>query len=526
MKTPQLRYRLPVYLFSSFFLILTLALTSRVYSQRISVFGCFDQCFNYVAAFFMLKGKTLYSQIFFNHQPLMAYLSYGIQAVLQPKTLYELVLYHRRFIIFFSLLMNFLIIFRFRWVGAGFVLFYETTKYYLFGSFFLPEAVITFPLVYLLGLAWEGFQKKQPSSLDLLISGVFAWFVIFTRTPFIPVALFLYASILLQKGKNKKLKYLSLVIFLFLYFFTLLSLPLRDYFFEVFIVNLQTTIPSEAKTMEINGIGILKAFLYPFLIIFGKGKWNYFRFILAGLDLVFLASAVFLVARLKKIKPTLLMMVVLGLSAIRLVEPGTIFYEAFHMLPWHALFIMTIFLFLHQVYLSKQDKQLFFILFLVLIVVFAYTTISRQSFIWEKANREEEWTTNYAHYFVYGEAIKQLAEPGDTLFLERWDDLIYWQSGLDSSYQYSLYTPVMTNFPKYNNARTKMFQEKPPDFYYAFPLNESSYSSQLPQDIRNDYLQLYQNNEPTPLYLRKTKLPEITEEQWKKARKLGFYLPK
>ena len=54
----------------------------------------------------MLRGKTLYSQIFFNHQPLMAYLSFLIQALSQPKTLYHLILFHHLFIILFSLLLD------------------------------------------------------------------------------------------------------------------------------------------------------------------------------------------------------------------------------------------------------------------------------------------------------------------------------------------------------------------------------------------------------------------------------------
>ncbi len=515
-----------IYISAILFLILgaTLFLVSKAFYQRIGVFGCFDQCFNFVAAYFMLKGKVLYSQIFFNHQPLMAYLSYIIQGLFNPDNLYKLVLYHRMFILFFSLLMNVLIIWRFRWAGIGFVLFYETTKYYLFGNFFLPEAIIAYLLVYLAGLWWEKVRKKHLSMFDYLTASIFTWLIVFLRIPYIPIALILYGLILLPLNqRTKKLKSASLFLFLLLSFLTLLNTPLKDYIHQVFVLNRQMML-NETQALGISGIGIFKIFLYPFLILF-TGKWNYLRSILVGLDVVFLSLIAWFLIKGDKTKEILLILFIMGLAAIRYVEPGTTFYEAFHLLAWYSLFVMFIFLFLIELHRSKKDQRLFFILTSLLAVFFIHIVFSSQSFIWEKVNREEEFTTNYAHYFAYGSVIKTLSKSKDTLFLDLWDDLLYQQSGLDSSYPYSLYTPIMSNSQKFNQTRLIMFRDNPPDFYYSYPNISENCPPLFPSEIIDDYRQLYFSEKPTCLYIKKANIVGIASEQWEEIKKLGFYLP-
>ncbi len=508
------------------FLILgaTLFLVSKASYQRIGVFGCFDQCFNFVAAYFMLKGKVLYSQIFFNHQPLMAYLSYFIQTVFNPDNLYKLILYHRMFILLFSLLMNVLIIWRFRWAGIGFVLFYETTKYYLFGSFFLPEVIAAYLIAYLAGLWWEKVRKKHLSMFDYLTASIFTWLIVFLRIPYIPIALIFFGFILLPLNqRTKKLKSASLFLFLLLSFLTLLNISLKDYIHQVFVLNYQM-MSSETQALGISGIGIFKIFLYPLLILL-TGKWNYFRSILIGLDAVFLSLIAWFILKGKKGKEILLILFIMGLAAARYVEPGTTFYEAFHLLAWYSLFVMFIFLFLIELHCSKKDQRLFFILTSLLIAFFAYIIFSSRSFIWEKVNREEEFTTNYAHYFAHGSVIRILSKPENTLFLDLWDDLIYQQSGLDSSYPYSLYTPVMSSSQKFNQARLIMFHNNPPDFYYSYPGTGENCPPLFPNEIIGDYRQLYFSKEPTCLYIKKENIAGITSKQWEEIKKLGFYLP-
>lgn len=491
----------------------------KTYYRRIGAFGCFDDCFNYVAAYFMLKGKTLYSEIFFNHQPLMAWLSWGIQKLFHPKTLYQLIAYHRVFIFLTSFLMDIFLIFRFGWPGIGFALFYEPTKYYLFGDRFLGEAVIVYPLVYLLGLGWYKFQKKTIFTWEFILSAIFTWFVVFAREPYVPVAIFVYVLILWGE-KFSKDKLISIILFILLSSFTLLSLPLPDYLFNVIKINSAV----EVKTGEIFGIGIFKIFAYPIYLFFG-GKWNFFRLILIGLDIVFLSLAGFFVTRKKELKKIMMIILILGLANIRFVTPGTVFYEAFHMTPWYGLFLMTIFLLLIDLSDYQKSKPIIWISLALLILVFGYAIFSPQAFIWERVNKEGEFNTSYGNYFVNGEVIRLLANPNDTLFVEMWEDLIYWQANLLSPYKYSWYTSVMPYFPKYTEAREEMFVNNPPDFYYGDCPKETYKAQSLPDYRINDYTQLYFAGKPTCLYIKKTKLAIIEKERWEKVKKFGFYLP-
>src|SRR5260221_6510528 len=84
----------------------------KIYIPRIAAFGCLDDCFNYGAGFFLTKGKHLYSDIFFNHQPFAAYISASIQTITKPENIYALLLRHRQFILLFAFLCDALLILR------------------------------------------------------------------------------------------------------------------------------------------------------------------------------------------------------------------------------------------------------------------------------------------------------------------------------------------------------------------------------------------------------------------------------
>jgi len=490
----------------------------KVYVRRVSAFGCFDDCFNIVAGYFINQGKTLYSEIFFNHQMLMAYISALIQKVFDPVNIFALVLAHRQSLLYFSFILNAVLILRFRWVGVGFVLFYESTKFYVFGDRFLAEAFIVYPLVYLLGLLWYKLAKKDIYKFDYIIAAFFVWFIVFMREPFVPVAILLY--VLIIWGKIVPAKFISLTIFCCLTILILFTTPLSDYFFNVFTISGNTVFSYEETLKDLLGIGFFKIFAYPLYALITSPK-TYFGLLLIGLSLVFVVEVFLLTIFLKKIKNVLVVIFVLGLSNIRYVAPGIPFYEAFHMAPWYGMFIGIVFLFFIELTQFKKLRKIVYVLGALIIAIFVYIFSSR-SFLWEKIDGHVEFITNYGVYLSYGETIRILADNRSTLFVDGFDELIYWQAKVSSSYKYSWYTSVMPRISKYAVERTEMFNKNPPDFYYGSCPKERNSFRFLPKFAKTMYTRLHMYGKPSCLHIRTAKVEGISKQQWKRAEEFGL----
>ena len=267
------------------FLIPAYFVLYKIYMPRVNAFGCFDDCFNYVAAYFILHGKELYSEIYFNHQFLIVHMSVVVQYLAHPENIYELVLRHRQFLLLFSFLFNFLLIKRFFLPGIFFVLFYEFNKFYIFGDRFLAESFVVYPLVYMIGLIWNKMHKKHLSLFDYIFSAGGTCFVIFMREPYTLSVLFLFAAILFGRPFSKA-KRIGLSFFVILTTLIIFSLPLKDYILSL-VVHARNIAIMENAQNDILGLGLLKIFFYPVFLLFG-GEWNIFRQILIGLAGVFL----------------------------------------------------------------------------------------------------------------------------------------------------------------------------------------------------------------------------------------------
>lgn len=494
----------------------------KSYLLHFASFGCFDECFNYLGGYFILEGRTLYSEIFFNHQMLMAYLSALIQKTLTPESIYYLVLQHRMFVFFFGIAANVLIMWRFGLPGILFAFLFEATKFYLMGSLFLAESLLVYPLVYLLGLAWQKLNGGKLSTFDYVISACMAWFVVFIREPMVLVALFLF--LLINAGKRlQRPNFLSIGLFFALSLITLLFTSLPDYISQVVILNSKTIFLSEVSSYGNGFLAIAKIFFYPIVILF-DGQWTFFREILIGIDVIFLISLFVFLIKSKKKWPAILLLIVLGLANLRVVPPGMMFYGAFHMLPWYGLFIMSSFLLAQKVYVNKHTKKLGFGLFLFIIAIFIYTVLPSKSIHYEFLERNESFELSFDRYYIYGQAISYLAAPGDRLYLESWDELIYWQAKLPPAYKYALYRNVDRVLPAFSQERANMFANSPPEFYYSFHENGLHPLGFLPDFLVGDYVELLHADGPSGLYIKKTKLAAITKEQWEKAHVLKFSL--
>ncbi|MCL5438559.1 MAG: hypothetical protein M1268_01045, partial [Patescibacteria group bacterium] len=329
--------------------------------------------------------------------------------------------------------------------------------------------------------------------------------------------------LLLIQGNNfSKIKQVSMAMFFTLVGITLFFIPIREYFFNVFEVNFNTVPQSGNGAGTIFGFDFLKIFFYP-LYLFINGEWNIFRYFTVALDMVFLSCVLILGIYHKKIKIIVLMLLILGFANIRYVLPGKIFYEAFHMLPWFSIFIMVTLLMVFDLY--KYKKKAALMMFIFLTIMFLYINLSPKSFIREKIDMHYEFMTNYGNDLRVGETVKILSGANDTLFLDGADDLIYWQADLNSPYKYSWYTSFMPLIPRYVSSRVEMFTKNPPDFYYGTCPNQKIANRTLPENIKTEYAQFYSGEKPTCLYIKKSKIPNITEEKWLKAKEFSYYLP-
>lgn len=480
------------------------AIVSIFLYQRIGAFGCGDECINYAAGYFLNNGKSLYREIFFNHQPGLAYVSALIQYVSHPNDLYHLVLYHRIAVAVYSLVFGLLLLFRFRLPAGLFLIFYEGTKYYVSGYQFIGEAFIVYPLVYLVSLVWETALKKRLHGLDLYATVLCTLIVIWLREPYIPLALVMCANILSANYRRKEFRG-ALFFFFFGIFAPFLVTSVGEYLHQVWYANIPLVSEQFGKTNSI--ASLVTAFLYPWLVFF-TGKISFLRNVEIGIAVFFLTGIVAWVRSGKQRGIILLFVLVLALAAIRAVPPGSMFYDVFHMLPWYALFISVTVHFLLSVRPEKFRDVLVFLYCVFIVWVF----ISPRSFVWERIDRMAEFESQYAKYTHYSDAIRIITKSDHKIFLDMWDDIIYWESDRDSSYPFSLYIPIQSRIPKYQQMRYTMFREKPPDVYYSCPELQTPYNS-LPAFVTPMYTQLYSLGSPSCLYVKNTIIFGLTEDQ-------------
>lgn len=499
----------------SLYIIIFSVVSFRLY-ERIGAFGCGDECINYTAGYFINSGKSLYSQIFFNHQPALAYLSAAIQQMTHPRDIYHLVLYHRLFVMVYALGMGVLLLRRFRLSAALFLILYEGTKFYVYGYQFIPEAFIVFPLVYLLGLVWESvISSKTLSRADIFLAVIFGALVIWMREPYVPLAAILCAVLLWRARANRFIPW-ALVLAGFLLVGPFVIVPFRVYVEQVIVINAPAVGSVVGKGSGISWI--LSSIFYP-ISIYVYGVRSYFRIVEFGVGALFWAGVMYWWKERKAIVPIGILFGILALAAVRVVPPGTMYFEAFHMLDWYALFVMSTALLVTSVK-KKYARNVLISLFFIFAL---WSFCSPKSFIWERVNRNSEFESQYAKYTQYSLAIRNVSQT-HTVFLDMWDDIIYWESGSTSSYPLSLYIPAEATISKYQNMRHTMFVSTPPDIYYSCPKSQTVWNT-LPADVASTYIQLYSLGRPGCMYIKRSVVETMTLKQWDKLRELGITQP-
>jgi len=462
----------------------------------------------------MIDGKELYSDIFFNHQPLAASISYLIQKIFHPSSLYQLVLFHRVFIVLVGGLFDVYFILKFKVKGFLFALLYEGMKYYLFGNRFLAESLVVYGAVFMMFSIFDRLEGKKESRITFFAFPVLCYCVVFLREPFIPLILFLYGIflILLKSWKNR---IISLGILSFLSGLTLFLLPIESYWFNVFTINMAIEVAQQPFSL----FGLGMTFLYPVFVVF-QIPLHHYSVTLYLLSWVWIMGMLYSLIK-REWKYILLTIVILALSNLRTVPVGTVFYESFHMMVWYGLLLVSIIVMISKIQIRRIRIAAYGLLFCISL----YGIFGKGSFIYERVNTKEEFNNSYANYYVNGEVIKILSSPSDTLYVEMWDDPVYWQAGLPSAYKYSWYTSIMPFFPVYVEARDIMWHDNPPVFYFGNCSGEKSESLLMPEDMKQKYTQLLFARKPSCIFVRNDRVSGISQEKWRAIEKFEYSLP-
>src|SRR5581483_8259139 len=299
--------------------------------------------------------------------------------------------------------------------------------------------------------------------------------------------------------------------FLILTGIVLLSVPLKEYIYQVFQFNV-------TNSSELQSGLHWQSFFYPFILLF-SGKETVFRYFLIGIDVVFLGVC-FFAGYKKQWKLLAITFLSLGLANFRYVSPGTQFYEAFHLTQWYGIFLFSLFYFLFE-FKKRSKKWGRVVLGLVVFMLMAFL-LHKQSYVWDKSDRNVDYIAGYGNYAANGFVIKTLATPKNTLFADQIDDLLYVVADIKPAYKYSWYYAGMPDVKKFKDLYQEMFANYPPDFYLGFCPQSSGRALNLPKEQFANYDQLFFAGKPSCLYVKKTTVAQIPKAKWDYLKKYQY----
>ena len=233
-------------------------------------------------------------------------------------------------------------------------------------------------------------------------------------------------------------------------------------------------------------------------------------FFIAG-DLIL----VFAYLQFKKQRRLIIIAYLLLISTnLRISQFPKTFFEGFHLLPFIASFsslVANLWLLLWQ--RGEKRWHWLYLTWLFLLIVSANT------WALEKKDRLIEHNINYSLFQTYGDAIKKISGPGDTL-LTGADGAGFMNqvANLPFADRQNFHLEWSYRSPKLQTEFRTMLEEKAPTFIFFTP-NTSSHYSLLKEKINNDYIELQKDNcgcscANSNLFMHRNKLETITENQW------------
>lgn len=474
--------------------LIFLILTGYFYSDKALSFRFVDEEDNFVFGGYLVQSEKLYDDLISNHQPLTFILSAGVQKFTNPNSIFLLLNRHRQTLIVWSAVWSLSLIYYFGIPALILVILFELTKIYLLGNLFLAESLVVYPFLFLIGMAF--FIQRRLSQAELFLFGECLGLTFFLLSPIWPAIIFA-ALYLIFRERSQLIKSLVPILLGFLIptlaVFTYSSLS--GYVYYLF-VNLTYTVP--AYQTEPLLISFLKSLFTPL--------WSFLPSPLTPtlwvIRILLLLLLLVLIRFLKKVLPVFIL---LGLTNLRFVPPGTEGYAGFHILPWYAAFIFVCLMFLR---INRIN-----LLSLVLLILWTLSFARTGLFL--KADKQQDYFINYSTFEDLGRAIKIMKGSGDTLLVSPNAWLIYWNSDIDHLPQlYGDYT-WMVGFPPLHNKVLQAFDKNPPTFFYC----ENCPGLDLGKYLLK-YAEVNKNKGSTMLYVLKSKVRTLSSQQ---INQLNYY---
>jgi len=431
------------------------------------------------------QGYQLHRDIQNNHQPLAYFGSAIIQKLTHPENIFMLIRRHRQVVFFYGLLWSLLIVWRFKDLGVIFMVFFEFLKYWLLGNLWLMETLAVYPLVYLFGnwlQVW--FEQYKIKRLESVFLGLCAFLIIFNLVPLWPWLAVIYLLWLIKTRKMILWQGLGLLIGIVILFSGHYS-PI-DWFRESIYNNWVYAIP--ALSPYKGPLDWLKMIFFPILAFFTKNSLQA-QFI--SLFFVGYLLAAFFKRKLLFLYPLLV------LANNRVLSPGTVYYQGFHLLPWIALMIFTF------GFSLKLIKFKFRLIFLVWGGVL-FLNKSMPYFL--KTDTANEYYINFSTIEDMNFAIKNISNSNDRLAVLDNQPLIYWQTKTKPATRQLVYYGWESSVKDLReNYQKVFFGDNPPEIVYG---------GKEVKLMAEKYIALQRENKPTLLFVRKDRYEEITPEQW------------
>jgi hypothetical protein len=184
------------------------------------------------------------------------------------------------------------------------------------------------------------------------------------------------------------------------------------------------------------------------------------------------------------------------------------------MLPWFAiLIVMTMLTTFDLIKKTGKNKYLFGFLLLLIIMI---TTYQSKFILFDKRDTATDYYIHYSPHDDYSTAIKIMEKDKDTLFVVTIKNFYYWYSNVKPASKYTYFYEWMEKVPPFAKEVERSFKTNPPTFLWC----ENKCQKSIVLKYMDKYQALKRDDKPTILYVRKDKVPQITDDM---KGKLNFY---